>query len=160
MVQLSSDIISFFKKQGYVIVSTLDPQGKIHCAAKGIVGIEKRGIVYLMDLFRKNTFTNLTRNATVSITAVDEHQFMGYTLKGKAKIVDRDKIEDHLIKTWEDRVVQRVSSRLIKNLKEDKKTAHHPESLFPHPQYLIEVDVEEIVDLTPGCLKLITKKIQ
>lgn len=159
MVKLSSDIVSLFEKQGFVVISTLDPRGTIHCAAKGIVGIEKRGVVYLMDLFRKNTFANLTRNPTVSITSVDEHQFKGYTLKGKAKIVEREKIEDHLIKAWEEKVVQRVSSRLIKNLREDKKTAHHPESLLPHPQYLIEVDVDEIVDLTPSHLKLETRKL-
>lgn len=153
MVKLSPPIISLLEKQGYVIVSTLDPKGKIHCAAKGIAGIEKRGVVYLIDLFRKKTFSNLKRNATVSITSVDEHQFVGYTLKGEAKIVERDKIEDHIIKKWENRVVQRVSNRLIKNLKEEKAASHHPESLFPQPQYLIEVDIEEIVDLTPPHLK-------
>ncbi|MBL7131275.1 MAG: pyridoxamine 5'-phosphate oxidase family protein [Candidatus Omnitrophica bacterium] len=148
-MKLSSNIIYLLEKQGFVIVSTLDPQGKIHCSAKGIVGIEKEGKVYLIDLYRENTFNNLKRNPTISITAVDEHEFMGYTLKGKARIIEREKIKDHIIKSWEERVIQRVSKRVIGDIKEEKKSPHHPEALFPQPQYLIEMEVEDIVDLTP-----------
>ncbi|MDP2924449.1 MAG: pyridoxamine 5'-phosphate oxidase family protein [Candidatus Omnitrophota bacterium] len=152
MKELSLDVINFLEKQGFVIVSTIDDRGRIHCAAKGIVGIEKKGKVYLIDIYRARTFSNLQKNPTISITAVDEHLFIGYTLKGKAKIVERERIRKHIIKKWEERVIQRISKRLIKNVKEDRKSLHHPETRFPHPQYLIEVDVEDIVDLTPAHL--------
>jgi len=49
MVELPSEIIEFFHKQGFVIVSTLDSQGKIHCSAKGIVGIEMK-VEEIVDL--------------------------------------------------------------------------------------------------------------
>ena len=149
MRELSSEIIYFFEKQGVAIISTLDSRGKIHCAAKGIVGIEKKGKIYLIDLYNAYTFSNLQRNPTISITAVNEHLFMGYTLKGKAKIVAREKIKGHIMEKWEKRVIQRISRRLIRNVKADNKTFHHPEARFPRPQYLIEMDVEDIVDLTP-----------
>ncbi|MFA5271643.1 MAG: pyridoxamine 5'-phosphate oxidase family protein, partial [Candidatus Omnitrophota bacterium] len=140
MKELSNDIVNFLEKQGFVIVSTNDPSGSIHCAAKGIVGIEEKGKVYLIDLYKAKTFENLQKDPTISITAVDEHLFTGYTLKGKAKIVDRNKIKGHIIKAWEERVIQRISKRLIKSLKDYKKSRNHPEAKFPHPQYLIEVD--------------------
>lgn len=152
-MQLNEGIVSFFQNQGFVIISTLDPKGYIHNAAKGIVGIESEGKVYLIDLYRATTFSNLKENPTASITAVDEHQFIGYTLKGKANIVEREKIEERIIKGWEDKVIKRISQRVIRDVKSDRKLAHHPEAKFPHPQYLIEFDVEEIVDLTPGHLK-------
>jgi uncharacterized pyridoxamine 5'-phosphate oxidase family protein len=153
MKRLSFDTIHFLEKQGFAIVSTLDFEGGIHCAAKGIVGIEKEGKVYLIDLYKANTFKNLQKNPTISITAVDEHLFMGYTLKGKAKIVEREKIKNHIIKAWEERVIQRISKRVIKNITEDRKSPHQPEARFPHPQYLIEVDVMDIVDLAPVQLR-------
>lgn len=153
MKELSNDIVNFLEKQGFVIVSTLDSSGSIHCSAKGIVGIEKKGKVYLIDLYKAKTFGNLQKDSTISITAVDEHLFIGYTLKGKAKIVDRNKIKSHIIKDWEERLIQRISKRLIKSLKDYKKSSQHPEAKFPHPQYLIEVDVGEVVDLTPVHLK-------
>ncbi len=153
MQKLTDDIIYLFEKQGFVIVSTLDPEGKIHCAAKGIVGIEKKGKVYLIDLYQANTFNNLKVNPTISITSVDEDQFTGFTLKGKARIIKRDKIKDHIIESWEQRVIQRISKRVVRNVQESRSGSHHPEALFPRPQYLIKIEVEEIINLTPTQLK-------
>lgn len=154
---LSDDIVNFLERQGFSIVSTLDADGRIHCAAKGIVGIDKKGKVFLIDLYKAETFKNLQRNPTISITSIDEHLFMGYTLKGKAKIVDRSKIKSHIIKAWEERVIARISKRVIKSIKDYRKSGHHPEAKFPHPEYLIEIDVESIVDLTPSHLKKIPR---
>jgi len=153
MIKITEDIIRLFHKQGFVIVSTLDAEGSIHCSAKGIAGIKAEGKIYLIDLYRGKTFSNLKRNSNISITAVDEDEFSGFTIKGKAKIIDREEIKDHIIKSWEDKVIQRVSKRVINDIKKDKKSLHHPEVLFPHPQYLIELDAESIVDLTPKHLK-------
>ena len=153
MRELSTDIIQLFEKQGFGIISTLDKDGNIHCSVKGIVGIGKDGKVYVMDLYKETTFKNIQRNPTMSITAVDDDEFIGFTLKGKAKIVEREKIEERIIKAWEDQIIQRISKRVIENIRKAKKDISVPEALFPLPQYLIEVDVEDIVDLTPAALK-------
>lgn len=153
MKELPADIINFLEKQGFVIVSTLDKNGSIHCSAKGIVGLEKEGRVYLIDIYRKKTLANLKRNPTLSLTAVDEHHFVGYTLKGRAKIVEKEKIEDRIIKRWEERVVARISKRIIGNIRADRKFSHQPEARFPFPKYLIVVEVEHIVDLAPAHLR-------
>ena len=152
-MKLSSSTVYFFRRQRFIIVSTLDFQGKIHSSVKGIVGIEEEGKVYIIDLYRTTTFNNLKQNPAITITAVDEYNFKGYALKGMAKIVEREKIEGRFMEKWEAGVAERVSNRVIKNIKEDKKGSHHPEALFPQPQYLIEMEVEEAVDLTPGHLK-------
>jgi len=153
MKKITEEITRLFCKQGFVIVSTLDSVGSIHCSAKGIAGIEAEGKIYLIDLYCGKTFSNLKLNPTISITAVDEDEFSGFTLKGKAKIVDREEIKDHIVASWEDKVLQRVSNRVIGHIKDEKKSRHHPEAIFPHPQYLIEVDVDSVVDLTPKNLK-------
>jgi uncharacterized pyridoxamine 5'-phosphate oxidase family protein len=151
MKELSQDIIDFLQRQGFVIVSTLDYKGGIHCSAKGIVEIEKEGRVYLVDLYRGNTFRNIKRNPTISITAIDERQFIGYTLKGKAKIV-KGKIKEETIKKWEKRIVQRILKRVIRSVKENKISLYQPEARLPSPQYLIQMEIEEIVNLSPSHL--------
>ncbi|MCK4809944.1 MAG: pyridoxamine 5'-phosphate oxidase family protein [Candidatus Omnitrophica bacterium] len=153
MKELPESTIYLLEKQGFVIVSTLDSQGRIHCSAKGIAAIEKKGMIYLIDVYRANTFNNLKRNSTISVTAVDEHQFTGYSLKGRAEIIEREKIKKHIIERWEEKVTRRASNRVIKNIKGEKKDSHHPEALFPQPEYLIKMEVEEVVDLTPSNLK-------
>jgi len=153
MVKLSQEVVNFFSRQGFVIVSTLDSKGYIHCSAKGIVDITKDGKLHIIDLYRTNTFKNIKSNPIVSVTAVDEHEFIGYTLKGKAKIVEKNQIDKQIINKWHKKVVSRASSRLIKNIRKDKGSLTHPESRFPDPQYLIEINIEEIVDLSPAHLK-------
>jgi general stress protein 26 len=150
--KLSDSMISLMKKQGFVIVSSLDGQGKIHCSAKGIVGIE-RTRVFLIDLYKARTYNNLSKNPIVTISFVDEHSFAGYALQGMAKIVEKEKIKKSIIADWEDKVLQRISQRVIKNLKQGKAGPHHPEASFPHPKYLIEIDIEKIIDLAPSVIK-------
>ena len=143
-------ILNFFKKQSFVIVSTLDKNKRIHSVAKGIAKIEDKKI-YIMDLYRANTFNNLKRNPIISITAIDEEAFAGYTLKGKGKIIEKEKIKKEFLEEWEKRVIHRVSNRLIKNLKKET-LRHHPEVKLPYPEYMIEFKIEEIIDLRPKYL--------
>lgn len=153
MIELSAKVMFFLEKQGFVIVSTIDENGGIHCSAKGIAGMDKEGKVYLIDLYRMSTFRNLQNNPTISITAVDEHRFTGYTLKGKAHMVERENIKEHIMQNWEEKIVKRISRRVVKNIQGEKGSVDHPEAHFPQPQYLIVMEVEGIIDLAPAPLK-------
>lgn len=154
MRRLPEDVSSFLKSQGFVIVSTITPDGRIHCAAKGVVGVEEDGRVFVFDLYHGCTYANLQKNPAVSITAVNEERFKGWTLQGTAKIVDRDEIDGEHIAKWERQVIRRISDRLIKRVRQEKEgnavfEAHLPEA----PKYLIEIDVTHIVDLVPPNLR-------
>lgn len=149
MTKLSEKIIHFFQAQGCVIVSTIDKKGFPHSACKGIVEITKEGRIYLLDLYRGQTYNNLKDNPVLSITSIDEHRFLGFCLKGKAKIVSLDSASPSLIKAWEERITNRLTQRVLKNLHGEKGHARHPEVLLPKPEYLIALETEEVVDLTP-----------
>src|SRR3989338_662460 len=72
----------------------------------------------------------------------------------KAKIVPREEIQGHIIEKWEKRIVRRISNRLIKSLQAGVLTERHHEAHLPTvPKYLIEVDVEKVIDLTPPVRK-------
>ncbi|MBI5874129.1 MAG: pyridoxamine 5'-phosphate oxidase family protein [Candidatus Omnitrophica bacterium] len=150
MERLTDEIVNFFQNQGFVIVSTIDANGYPNNACKGIVEIDQDGCVYLLDLYHAKTRRNLEADPHISITAIDEHRFIGYSLKGKARIVKREEIKPHLVKAWEERITSRLTSRLIKNMLGEKGHATHPEAILPEPKYMIAIDVEEVVDLTPG----------
>jgi len=149
MGKLTDSIIQFLHRQGFVIVSTLDPRGTIHCSAKGIIGAD-RNKVYLIDLYHAKTFNNLKKNPTITITAVDEHEFSGFALKGTARIVNREDFQEHVIREWEEGLIKRISKRLIRNIRQNKGSSRHPEAGFPQPKYLIEVEVKEVIDLAPA----------
>lgn len=153
MRRLSDEVVFFLKKQGFAIVSTIDRDGSIHSACKGIIKIVPEGHIYLLDLFIGRTYHNLQKNPVISITAADEHTFSGYSLKGRAAIISRENLEPEVIKSWDEMIVSRVTRRLLKNIREEKGHPSHPEVLLPNPKYMIVMEVEDIIDLTPKHLK-------
>nr|MBU1328056.1 pyridoxamine 5'-phosphate oxidase family protein [Candidatus Omnitrophota bacterium] len=155
---IAPDIIQFFHKQHFTIISTIDEKGYPHNSCKGIVEIDESGRVYLLDLYMAKTYENLKVNSCISITAVDEHKFKGYSLKGKAKIIQKKKVTRRIMKLWENKITSRISHRLLKNLQGEKGHEAHPEALLPMPTYLIAVDVDEIVDFMPPHIKRKTER--
>ncbi len=148
-MNLHEDIIHFLCNQGCVVVSTLDENRQIHCSVKGIVGI-KADKIYIIDLYQKQTYRNLSRNDTVSVTVVNEHQFKGYTIQGRGKIIPHKEIEEHIVQKWEEKIIQRITSRTIRGVQRGVKSAKHFEAHLPSkPKYLIEIDVEKVIDLSP-----------
>lgn len=158
MNHLNKETVRFFRNQSFVIVSTVDRSGIPHSSCKGIIKINPDGLVYLLDLYQEKTYRNLRQNSRISITAVNEHRFTGYCLKGKAKIISGDKLKPEIIKAWENRLTSRITQRIIKNIQEEKGAIHHPEVLFPRPKYLIVVKVGEVINLTPH--HIIPKKLK
>ncbi len=149
MKNLPESIIKFFNSQRFSIVSTIDKDGSPHNACKGIVNMTESGRIYLLDLYKGRTYENLKKNSYISVTAVDEHNFTGYCLKGTAKILDKHKIKSLTIKLWEQKITGRITHRLLKNIREEKGHVYHPEARLPKPEYLIDVNVNEIIDLSP-----------
>ncbi len=153
MIELNDEITGFLSKQWFVIVSTLDDNGCVHNSCKEIVRIDQKGKIYLLDLYQKQTLENLKKRNCISITAVDEHKFNGYCLKGRAKIVSRDQLSPDIIQSWEEKIISRISQRVFKNLHGEFGHSQHPEASFPKPQYMIVMEVDAIIDLTPENLK-------
>ncbi len=153
MKKLSDEIVQFFCSQGFAVVATIDRNGFPHISCKGIVEINRNGHIYLLDLYRAETYENLKSNSNISITAIDEHKFVGYCLKGRAEIVPQEKLKSHVIKAWENKITSRLTRRLLKNIREEKGHTRHPEILLPRPEYMIAVEIDEIVDLTPHHLR-------
>lgn len=150
---LTDEIIWFLRHQNFTIVTTIDENGLPHNSCKGMVDIDKGGLIYLLDLYRGKTFKNLKRNPNVSITGVDEHKFAGYCLKGEAEIIEREGFSPHLIEAWEKKIAGRITQRILKEMRGEKGHHHQAEALLPKPAYLIAVKIREVIDLTPRHIK-------
>ncbi|MFA6384022.1 MAG: pyridoxamine 5'-phosphate oxidase family protein [Candidatus Omnitrophota bacterium] len=153
MKRLHNDVMDFFKRQSFVIVTTLDPDGTPHDSCKDIIRLSRDGRIYLLDLYMRDTFRNLVKNPHMCVAQVDEHHFAGYCLKGKGKIIKVDVLRQQVNKIWQKKMASRIVTRIIKNLKEGKGHPAQPESLLPRPEYMIVMDVSEIIDLTPAHIK-------
>jgi len=150
---LNAELLDLLGKQTYVIVSSMDERGSIHNSCKGIVRAEPQGLVYLSDLYLRRTFENLRRDPRISITFADEHKFYGFCLKGTARLIRKEDADAQIIAEWERKLNARISQRVVRDLQGEDSGKKHPEAHFPAPQYIICVEVEEIVDLIPEHIK-------
>lgn len=148
-MEFSDEVLDFFKGRKIVLVMTLDEEGRIHSAVKGIVQIERAGKIAIVDLYCGKTLRNLQREPRVSVTAIDEERFIGYTLQGKAKIIPQWEIHENFIEKWQDHIVARISERVISSVRRGRKSKEIFEAHFPqHPKHLIEIEVENIINLS------------
>lgn len=152
-MRLADEVRDFLGRQNFVVVSSIDKKGRIHNSCKGIVRIEAGGRIYLLDLYLRRTYRNLLADPRVSVTAFDEHSFSGYCLQGRARILSRDEAGPEIVREWEEKINSRISQRLVRNLRGEKGPPGHPEARLPRPEYIIAMDVEEVIDLTPEHVK-------
>jgi hypothetical protein len=87
------------------------------------------------------------------VTAIDEHKFKGYCLQGTAQLIRESEFSPEIHKKWEARITSRITERLLKNIGGSKGHPRHPEALLPSPKYIIAVQIDKVVDLTPQHLK-------
>jgi len=150
MTNLSKAVVNFLNKQNFVIVSSIDNYGFPHTSCKGLVDVSGNNNIYIFDSYKGNTYSNIKRNPYVSVTAVDEEKFQGYCIKGQAEIISIDKADSAIIKKWDDKLLSRISKRIVKHIKRDKRSLYHPEANMPIPEYIIFVKAKKVISLIPS----------
>jgi len=152
-MEIPKQIIHFLNRQGFVLVATIDANDRIHGSAKGVVALAAESRILIIDLYLRGTYRNLQRDPRMSITAVDEKCFKGYTLQGRGVIVPRQEISSAILAQWEQRMTERISRRVVRGVQSaSKSTTHFEAHLPPKPQYIIEFELEHIIDLSPPSL--------
>ena len=147
-MEIHEDVIEFFNNQNIVLVSTIDDQGRIHSSVKGLASIEKQGVVRIIDLYSNRTLNNLLKDSSISITSVDEDAYRGFSLQGRAKVIDRENIDESIIEKWKERIIQRISSRVVSGVQAGSKSEGQYEAELPmEPAYLIEIEVDNVINL-------------
>jgi len=149
-MQIPYEVKSFLEKQHFVIMSSVNSKSVIHTSAKGVIEVNAEGKIFILDLYKGQTYRNIKNNSNVTLTAIDEHRFKGYSMEGTARIVKEDSVPKNKLEAWHDKVAKRIARRVIRHVKEEK-SGHEgvPEARFPFPKYLIEISVNGIVDLAP-----------
>ena len=150
MIKLLPVIVNFLNRQNFVIVSSIDKDGFPHTSCKGMVDVSGGNGIYVFDSYKGNTYRNIKRNSYVSVTAVNEEEFKGYCIKGRARIISINKASRALLKKWEDKLLNRISRRIVKHIKHSKHSLYHPEADMPGPEYIIYVKAEKVISLAPS----------
>lgn len=98
MAKVDNEIRSFLVNH-LAYVATVDSKGAPNLVPKGEIAVTDDGdYIVFADLYSHQTRKNLKHNPNVAITVVNPASYEGYQLKGKAKVIERGKSYDALIR--------------------------------------------------------------
>ena len=155
MAFIPQDVKHLLEKHHVTVVASRDGKNAIHTSAKGILAVDPRGKIFVLDIYKGRTYRNIKRNPHVTLTTIDERAFKGYSVKGRAKIINEGAVPKNRLEIWHAKLATRIARRLIRHVK-GESPGHEgiPEARFPFPKYIIEVSAERITDLAPQKLKV------
>lgn len=145
------DYITYFLKRHHIsIINTLNDDNRIYAAVKGILKVDgDLDKITIMDLFKGQTYKNILKNPTASLTVVSEREYVGYNLQGKAKTVAVTKEDKINIELWESKLLSRISERIQTSVQKGVKSQTiHETKLFLEPKHMFEITVDNIIDLS------------
>ena len=153
-MKIPEAVENILEKEHFVVVSSAESNKTIHTSAKGVIEVDPKGRIFMLDLYKGKTYVNIRKNPHVTLTVINERGFRGYSIKGRAKIVKKETLSKKTLTLWNEKLAKRIARRIISHVK-DQRAEHEaiPEASFPFPKYLIEVFVDKIVDLAPRKLK-------
>jgi len=139
-------------KENVAVVGTVNSRGLPNLSLKGVVRVDPDGHIYFFDLFRGKTHANLKKNPSVAISVFNIHDFKGYQFQGRAEVIEASPLFDELAAHWAAKKRTLFTQRIVENVR--RGFSHgRSESHFPHPRYLVRVEVEKIHDLVPPALR-------
>ena len=152
-MNIPDDVENLLQKEHFIVISSLYKDKTVHTSAKGVIKVDLKGKIFILDLYKGKTYHNIKRNPHVTLTAINERNFRGYSIEGRAKIVRKETVPKSALKLWEEKITKRIARRIISHVKDERMERDIPEASFPLPKYLIEVSVNKIVDLAPHKIK-------
>lgn len=97
MIRIPEEIREFLRTH-LAYVATVDGKGMPNVVPKGDVAVCGENEIVFADLYSHQTKKNLKSNPHVSICVVNPAAYTGYQLKGRARIVERGKAYDRLLR--------------------------------------------------------------
>jgi hypothetical protein len=150
-VKLNEEMRRLLIKENVAVVGTVNARGVPNLALKGVVRVDLEGYVYFFDLFRGKTHANLKRNPSVAVSVFNIHEFKGYQFKGRAEVIESGPLFDELAARWVAKkrtlITQRIADNVRRGFSHGRSEVH-----FPHPRYLVRMEVGKIHNLVPPAL--------
>ena len=130
-------------------IATADLSGKPNCALKMIVDVVPPNVVLLLDYHYTTTYANIMANPQVSLSFMDDREFIGYRMTGKAEIVTHGPEYDDAKGRWEKRLIGYETDRIIARMR-GHHSSRESESSLPKDYVIIKLKGDEASAIMPG----------
>ncbi len=124
MPKITEKILELLEKREFVSIGTATRDGRPNSVPKLFFRIQE-DFIYLIDHVMGQTVRNIKENPLVSVSFMDQDALEGYRLNGSAKVIERGKKYDAMLKEWNERAVKLSANRVIEGLRTGKKHEHY-----------------------------------
>lgn len=145
MPKITEKIRELLEKRKFISVGTATRNGQPNSAPK--LFFRARGdYVYLIDHVMGRTIANLKENPLVSISFMEQDALEGYRLNGTAKVIERGKSYNAMLKEWGQRVVKLSADRILEALRTGTKH-HHFEVEISEKFAILKIKVNSVIKI-------------
>ena len=131
-----------------IFVATCGSAGEPNCAPKMLISVAKSGAVYYLDYTFARSYANLRENPRISLSFMDDVEFLGYRLSGAAAILRPGSELDRAKGEWEARVIRYETERLINRLK-GRYSTRESEISLPENFVIVKFTADEAALVKP-----------
>lgn len=124
MPKITENVRKLIEKRNFVSVGTATRDGQPNSAPK-LFFRAKGNFIYLIDHVIGPTVHNIKGNPLVSVSFMDQDALEGYRLNGTAKVIERGKGYDAMLKEWNERAIKLSADRVIEAVRTGKKRGHY-----------------------------------
>ena len=140
--EIFSQFLKNKDKLKIINVASADKHAKPNSAPKMLMDILGPNRIYFLDYKFTQTHSNILKNPQLSLSFMDDENFAGYRLNGKAQILETGKEYEKVEKEWEKRVVRYQADRIIKRM-HGHETAREAEGELPKNFVVVKFTASE-----------------
>jgi general stress protein 26 len=145
MAKITEKLEEILGKREFVSIATVGHDGQPSSAPKFFFRA-KASFLYLIDHVIGRTVANLKDNPLCSVSFMDLDNLEAYQLNGKAKLIERGKVFDEVLKEWNDRLIQLSTDRVLEAVRTGKKHRHY-ELEMSERFVILKIKVENILKI-------------
>ena len=124
MPTITDKIVEILEKRQFVSVATATPDGQPNTAPKFFFRA-KGDFMYLLDYVLGKTVINLEENPRVSVSFMDLDSLEAYRLNGTAKLIQKGKVFEKILKEWDKKLIKMATTRVIEGVQTGKSHGHY-----------------------------------
>src|SRR5689334_8549661 len=125
-----------------ISVASCSKDCRPNSAPKLLVEIVSPNKIFFLDYKFTQTYSNILKNPYLSLSFMDDADFTGDRLSGKAVVLGPGNEFEEAIKSWEKRLIVYETERMIARVKGQYSTKHS-ESSLPQNFVIIQLTAEE-----------------
>lgn len=143
MATITATLEEILETREFVSIATVGPDGQPNSAPKFFFRA-KGSYIYLIDHVVGKTAFNLKSNPRCSISFMDLDNLEAYQLSGRARMIERGKVFDEILKEWNDRLIHLSADRVLEAVRTGKKRRHY-ELEMSEKFMILKIKVESIL---------------